>query len=247
MTGNRSRGRNSGIAAATTSQIAISDAGCVPDPTWLAELTAAQTQSDQVVAGYYRSAAETPFEQAVAPYALVMPDQVDPARFLPATRSMLLPKQVWQEQGGFNEQLNDNEDYAFSRKMAAAGVPIAFARQAVVSWRPRSNLASFWWMIFRFARGDAQAGLWRPKVGLIFGRYAIGVFLMCLWWLTKNPIVLYLLIMSLVGYTGWSISKNKKYVSKGWLWLPIVQITSDLAVMVGTILGIYKQVLTKKM
>jgi hypothetical protein len=193
-----------------------------------------------VVAGYYYSLAETPFEQAVTPYALVMPDRVNAETFLPATRSMLLPTAVWQQVGRFDVELSDNEDYAFAQELVAAEVPIVFSQSAQVGWQPRSTLGGFWKMIYRFARGDAYAGIWRPKVGVLFLRYLVGALLVLA--ATTHPILWLVIIAALLAYVAWSISKNYRYVPDGRYWLPVLQLVSDVAVMVGTIMGIIRRI-----
>ncbi len=241
--GNRSVGRNEAIKQARTTYVAITDAGCVPHPDWLAELVIAQQQSSaSVVAGYYQGVAKTPFEEAVIPYALVMPDRVDPTNFLPATRSMLIDKAVWRKCDGFDETLSDNEDYAFARVIQAAGLKITFADQAVVDWQPRHSLGGFWKMIYRFAQGDAQARLFRPKVLLIYVRYLlVGLILGIVAYFTHNLNQVMALIMTLfVLYGLWAVHKNVRYTPRGWYWLPVLQITSDVAVMMGTVVGLFK-------
>ena len=172
--GNRSVGRNTGIKAAANEIIAITDAGCVPHRDWLEHLLAAHIlQKADVVAGYYQGKAESPIAEAVIPYTLVMPDRIDADNFLPATRSMLLTKNIWKKVGGFDEKMSDNEDFEFARRLRKSGTMIVFAREAVVDWLPRTNLKQFWQMIYRFARGDVFAGIIRPKAILIFVRYLL--------------------------------------------------------------------------
>lgn len=238
--GNRSVGRNAAIQAAQTPLIAITDAGCIPDVSWLAELvTMYQKSGAPVVAGYYYGLPKTPFEEAVVPYALVMPNAVDEQNFLPATRSMLLEKSVWESVGGFDETLSDNEDFAFAHAIKTAGYTIAFCKVARVGWMPRSSIASFWTMIFRFARGDAAAGLWRPKVGLIFLRYSVA-FMITYFLFATLPSGIAVSICVLLGvlYGGWSIQKNVQSAPHGWYWLPVLQVVSDWAVMLGTAAGL---------
>lgn len=234
--GNRSTGRNYAIHQASTELIAITDAGCIPEENWLEELVQKfQSSKTEVVAGYYRGISSSPFEEAVIPYALVMPDRVDPANFLPATRSMLLTKTIWQKLGGFDESLSDNEDYAFARRLKDEKINIEFAREAVVTWQPRNNLKDFYKMIYRFAKGDAHAKLFRPKVALIFLRYILAIILFLFAFI--QPYLMMFMAMIFVSYLGWAISKNKAYTPNGWHWLPVLQITSDLAVIHGTVVG----------
>ena len=242
--GNRSMGRNAAITVAKHTWIAITDAGCVPHQDWLAELErvaeagAHQQQTEFVVAGYYDAQPQTPFEEAVVPYVLVMPDRVDPQHFLPATRSMLLTKTVWEKFGGFDELLNDNEDYSFARKIADKKIQIYFAENARVSWIPRHTLGQFLGMIFRFARGDATAGLFRIKMALIFLRYIGGLIgFLVLAKILGWPFALLIAVIGAGIYALWAIWKNKKYVPNGWYWLPVLQVTSDVTVMVGSLVG----------
>lgn len=243
--GNRSVSRNAGIKAAQHTLIAITDAGCVPHANWLEELVKAWQKTSQVtgtsqpvvVAGYYDANPQTSFEEAVVPYALVMPDRVNPETFLPATRSMLLTKQTWQQAGGFDENLADNEDYAFAQVIKSQA-KIVFAREAQVTWQPRSSLRSFLTMIFRFARGDMRAGIIRPKVLLVFGRYLLAaVVIGILWQQQAYALLVSLLILGVTGYSVWAVQKNKRYTPRGWYWLPILQWVADLGVLTGSVVG----------
>ncbi len=242
--GNRSKGRNFAIENSSFDWIAITDAGCILDKHWLEELTQKQRKTGaQVVAGYYSAKASTSFEKAVVPYVLVMPDKLDENNFLPATRSVLLNKKIWQNAGKFNEKLSDNEDYEFSKRLKNAGVKIGFAKKAIVYWLPRKTLKSFINMIFRFARGDIQAGIVRPKVLLIFGRYFVGLLLLIFgiyqyFWQQNVWILFGLLPVLMLLYILWSIVKNYRYSKESFYWYPILQVTSDLAVMWGSIKGL---------
>ncbi len=247
--GNRSIGRNLAIKKAKNDLVAITDAGCIPNKDWLKKLAKKRHQTQApVVAGYYYGLAKNHFQQAIIPYVLVMPDKVDD-NFLPATRSMLINKKTWQEVGGFNERLNHNEDYAFAKELEKRKINIEIAKEAQVAWLPRKNLWSFMVMIYRFALGDAEATIFRPKVGLIFARYFLLILVLFFSWLglffqpvnflTNYGLIITLLAM--IGYSSWAIGKNKKYVPAGWWWLPILQIFSDLTVIVGTVTGSLKK------
>ncbi|PIR61684.1 MAG: hypothetical protein COU66_02495 [Candidatus Pacebacteria bacterium CG10_big_fil_rev_8_21_14_0_10_44_11] len=244
--GNRSVGRNTAISAATSNLIAITDAGCRPHKHWLEELVK-QEQSTQapVVAGYYLGVATSAFEEAVIPYSLVMSDQLDPKTFLPATRSMLLHKSVWQILGGFDERLRWNEDYPFAKKIKAAGYTIVFAKKAIVDWKPRKNIFQFARMIFRFAQGDIEAGIIRPKVIFIFVRYLILLFLLAITtYYTSWRLATAFAVTLFVFYSLWAIQKNSRYVKKGWYWLPVLQLTADIFVIAGSLFGTWIKVTT---
>lgn len=236
--GNRAIGRNLAIKKSKYDLIAITDAGCVPNRKWLAELekTAHQSQAD-VVAGYYRAKPRTTLEAAIVPYMLVMPDRVDTDKFLPATRSMLLMKKVWKKVDGFDESLDSSEDYIFAKKIERLGFSIKFAPKAIVSWLPISSLKKFARIIYEFAYWDMVAGIYRPKAMSVVARYLlftlVGIYLL----FVEREIFFMLLLTCLLTYTTWSIAKNYRYVNHGWGWLPVLQIVSDLSVIRGTLSG----------
>lgn len=259
----RSQGRNLAIKQVQSPLIAITDAGCLPHPDWLekmlekfidfqAKLLTQQRQKNQkqnqeqnystknlpVVAGYYWSLAKTPFQAAMIPFVLVMADRLN-KNFLPSTRSMLLAKTTWKKIGGFREDLNYSEDYEFALRLKKNHVPIIVAQNALVNWQPRTNLLEFFMMIYNFAQGDIKAGIFRYKVILVFLRYFFGLMI-----LAFIPHYYFLTVMiMLMLYSLWAIQKNQRYVNKGWFYLPILQITADLAVMWGTLEGIFNKLL----
>jgi len=239
---NRSQGRNAGVRKATGDIIAITDAGCILDKDWLAQITKPFVDPKvEVVAGYYRGLAKTVFEKCVIPYVLVMPNEVNPNNFYPASRSMAIRKDTFWRVGGFDERFSENEDFVFANKLAKNQIKSYFVKEAIVNWIPRSNLKSFWTMIYRFAKGDAKAGLRKFKVATIFLRYLIFVILIFFYkyhrFYNLNGILIVFLPFL---YFVWAIWKNYRYVNdlKAFFWLPVLQVTADLAVMAGTITGL---------
>jgi len=219
--------------------IAFTDAGCRPHADWLEKLLVPFLDSSvKVVSGFYEGAGNNAFEKSLIPYVLVMPDKAAKQEFFPATRSMAIRRQVWDESGGFDVNLHHNEDFAYANWLKKMGIKFTFASTAVVTWFPRKNLSQAAVMFLRFAVGDAQSGIIRPKVKMILARYLIFtyLFLLALEWKILMPYIVLLAVIYLI----WAIVKNFRYVKvKGGLfWLPALQITSDLAVIIGTIMGI---------
>ena len=236
--GNRSVGRNLAISKSKSPIIAITDAGCIPDSNWLEELTKPfRYEKVQVVSGYYRGAYQNIFQKCLIPYVLVMPDQAGKTEFFPSTRSMALRKPVWLKHK-FNEQLWHNEDYAYSHILKNNGISFFFAPQALVTWQTRKNLQEAVWMFTRFAIGDIQAGIIRPQVKLLAIRYFIFIYL---FFLSLQIHILFAPLLTLsLCYLVWSILKNYRYVQdfRALFWLPILQITADLSVLFGSLLGL---------
>ncbi|HOZ03579.1 MAG TPA: glycosyltransferase [Candidatus Woesebacteria bacterium] len=238
--GNRSVGRNRAVELAESPWIAITDAGCEPDRDWLAELVGSVKSQIEIVSGYFYPLAKTGLEQAFSCYALAMPRVIKDNFMLPTTRSMLIKKSVLTKLGGFDQSLSDNEDYALARKMLRANLreKIVFTPRARVGWIPHRSWSEFIRTIYRFARGDAYAGLWRPKVLLIFGRYLFALTLFLIFLFTNYFSYLLVLIVLAIIYLLWSIAKNYRYAPLGWPFLPILQLVADAVVMIGTIIGL---------
>lgn len=239
--GNRSFGRNFGIKKTQSSWLALTDAGCLPHKTWLEELIkSAQETKVEVVAGYYDACPRNKFEAAVIPYMLVMPDQLDPNHFLPATRSMLFKKEVWQKMGGFSEDLTLSEDYALAHKIAKSEFKISFTQKAKVTWLPIQTWTHFFQTVSQMAEFDVRAGVTRIKAYLVFFRYGLSLFLASLIAFYHWLPALFFLIVCGSCYLAWSSWKNAQYLDSGWLYLPLLQLTADLGVMVGTVKGWFK-------
>lgn len=242
ITGRLSRpaGRNIAVEAAKHEIIAIVDAGCELDRQWLMRITEPfLDKTVDVVSGYYVSLPSSIFERCVSVYTLVMPDKVSSSTFLPSARSMAIKKSVWRQARGFPEKYPRNEDYVFAHTLKKMGKRFHFAKYAVVYWKPRENLKEAFHMFYSFARGDAQAGILRPKVSLIFFRYFCAVTLALLLLFTKSYVVLHAFSLLLCSYILWAILKNYTYINhwQAVFFLPMLQFCSDIAVVIGTFLG----------
>lgn len=243
--GNRSVGRNFGVSKAKGSLIAFTDAGCLAHQDWLEKLISPfEDNAVSVVSGYYSGLSETIFQKCLIPYVLVMPDKAGKTEFYPATRSMAIRKNVFLKSGGFDENLFHNEDYAYAHKLKKMGVNFTFSPQAVVDWIPRKNLRQAAWMFIRFAMGDIQSGIIRPQIKPLLLRYLVFLYLLFLAfsWPFLWPIII---ILSLV-YILYAISKNYKYVRdlRAIYWLPLIQITCDISVLFGSLIGLLSKIWT---
>ncbi|HEY6571798.1 MAG TPA: glycosyltransferase [Candidatus Eisenbacteria bacterium] len=162
--GNRSVGRNAAIRAARHEIIACTDAGVEVEPSWLEEILKPFTGGGDgpegaadVVAGFYRPVASTPFERAAGVVSAPRLEEVNLDRFLPSTRSIAFRREAWSRAGGFDEMLAHNEDTPFALALKNAGCRFAFAPAAIVGWRPRGDLRSFYRQHRRFGLGDGES------------------------------------------------------------------------------------------
>jgi len=247
--GNRSIGRNEAIKNARGDIILSSDAGCVLDKNWVKNIIKPfENKKNDVVSGYYKGTGETVFEKSLIPYVLVMENRLSPENFLPATRSMAFKKEIWKKAGRFDEKLSHNEDFEFAKRLKKVGANIKFAKDAIVYWRPRKNIKEAFIMFYRFAFGDAEAGIIRPKVIFLFARYSVGILFVFIY-LYTNSLFLLILIFTLLGnYILWAMFKNYRYINnkRALIYLPLLQFTADFSVLLGTTIGFLKSFFIKK-
>lgn len=234
--GNRSVGRNYAIKKAKNEIIAVTDAGCYPKKDWLQTIVAPfKNRQVQVVSGYYREDAQTPFQKAITPYFLVMPDKLPGiSEFLPSSRSMAIRKKVWEKVGGYPEKYDHNEDLVFDYEIKKSGYKFYFEKNAIVYWIPPGSLWHAIKTFYRFSLGDAEADIPRPKVKYIAYRYYVLVAL----YIISHP----LFIFAVSAYLVWSVQKNFRYakIPQSIFWLPVIQVASDIAIMMGTLKGKFK-------
>jgi len=241
--GNRSVGRNEAIRNASGDIIACSDAGCILDKDWIKNIVKHFKNSKvDVVAGYYKGLAKSIFQKCLIPYVLVMPDKANAKNFLPAARSMAFRKSIWKKVGGFPEEFSSNEDYVFAQKLKKNRAKIVFNKDAIVYWVPRGNIKETFIMFFRFALGDAEARIFRPKVLLLFVRYTFGTILLTYFLVFKSYLILDTLYLIIFLYLLWAVFKNYRYIKHpmAFLYLPLLQAVSDVAVILGTLSGIVR-------
>ncbi|MGL4649300.1 MAG: glycosyltransferase, partial [Caldilineaceae bacterium] len=179
---NISKGRNLAIEAAVGPIIAVTDAGVRLAPRWLEELTLAWSRPNDpplAVAGFFAPDVAGPFQTAMAATVLPLRDEVDPSTFLPSSRSVAFTRQAWQQTGGYPEWLDYCEDLVFDFRMndlrtrRASGFD--WAPNALVFFRPRTSLRSFWTQYYRYARGDGKADLWRRRHLVRYGTYLVAL------------------------------------------------------------------------
>jgi len=251
--GNIAHGRNLGIEVAGNDIIATTDAGCVPHPDWLEKITRPFDVhlAVDLVAGFYDMPVNTPMQKAISVYLGIHPKRYDPETFLPSTRSVAFRKQLWERVGGFNEKLDKaGEDTQFFYNIVKTGIRIIRVGEARVDWKEFEHISFKEAMrkFFNYAKGDAQSKIcWHPtkklmshniKVIFIFIRYLFGLFL--LFQSINSPLLFRLLEILIVLYIFWPIWKWRDVIDdfQTKLWLPVIQISSDFAVMAGFLYGL---------
>jgi glycosyltransferase involved in cell wall biosynthesis len=241
--GNRSVGRNAAVRAARGSVIACTDAGVSVESDWLERITAPfrGDPSVDVVAGFYRAAGETPFERAAGVVSAPRLEEIDRERFLPSTRSVAFRRSAWERVGGFDERWDHNEDTPFALALKKAGCRFAFAPDAVVRWRPRGDLRSFWRQHRRFGYGDGESGVQGSFYGRIAAKYALAVLLLvaglwvrAAWWVLAAGALLFAVSQARRG-------RGRIGFFVALALVPALKIVYDLAYLTGYASGLLRR------
>lgn len=245
---NISQGRNAAISEATGEIIAATDAGVRLSPRWLERIVAPFADASvQVVAGFFRPDPQTVFETAMG--ATVLPElrEIVPAEFLPSSRSVAFRKSAWAAVGGYPEWLDYCEDLVFDFRLRERFGPFVFEPEALVYFRPRSNLRSFFRQYYCYARGDGKADLWRRRHAVRYLTYLVAVPGIALaGWLVHPALgLLYLIAVPGMFWTPWrrltrlwgGLSLAQR--AQAALWVPLIRVTGDVAKMIGYPMGLW--------
>jgi glycosyltransferase involved in cell wall biosynthesis len=169
---NIARGRNVALAAATHDVIAVTDADCVLEPTWLQEIVKPIEAGADVSMGFYRPIVDGFLDACVASVNLpIDADEIDAARFDPSARSVAYRREAIDAVGRYPEWLAIGEDMWVDLRWRERGYDLRFAPEAVVHWRLRTDASALWRQYFRYARGDAQAGMHPERHAVRAGTY----------------------------------------------------------------------------
>jgi glycosyltransferase involved in cell wall biosynthesis len=261
---NISRGRNVAIAAATSEVIASVDAGVWLEPGWLEKLVAPLANSKwqianvepavaqvanpqsairnlQSVAGFFVPDPQTPFEIALGATTLPTLADVNPATFLPSSRSVAFTKTAWAAAGGYPEWLDYCEDLIFDFRVREVAGPFAWAPEAVAHFRPRGSLHAFFKQYYRYARGDGKADLWRKRHAIRYATYLIALPGLLALAVLHSPLWLLALLAGAAAYCRtpyrrlWprlaALAPRDRLAAL--LLVPVIRVVGDAAKMLG--------------
>lgn len=239
---NIATGRNVAISKAAGPVIAVTDAGCVPEPDWLKHLSAPFAEPGvHVVMGSYQPDAQTRFERIVSCLNVPLVGEIKPEKYMPSSRSVAFLKSIWTASGGYPQWLDIGEDMFFNFTLRAIKAKRVFAPGAVVRWRPRADLRSFWRSHVAYARGDAMAGMYLHRHLLRFFAYAAMAGLAGLWLTAPIWVLAPLGLMIL-----WLLPAYRRAASRlaatdliiAVIALPFLLVFSDFAKMRGYLSGL---------
>lgn len=237
-----SQGRNAALARASGEFVAVTDAGVRLDPAWLEELVSPfecdEGETVDVVGGFFRADPQSFFELVLGATTLPDEDEIDPARFLPSSRSLAF-RRSWYEAGiQYPEWLDYCEDLIFDLRLRRAGARFRFQPVAFVWFRPRRTLGAYFRQYFRYARGDGKSGLFLRR-HLI--RYLTYLGLLPAVLLVRDRRLLLLVAAGSAAYMRrpWMrLWRGRESLGRGRLagalaLAPVLRLAGDLAKMAG--------------
>lgn len=247
--GNRSVGRNFAIKKAKNNIIIVSDAGCILDKNFIRNITKPfLNRNFDVVSGFYYPVTNNIFEKCLSTYTCTMVDKIDELNFLPSSRSIAFRKNAWEEIGGYPEFLDTCEDLIFAIDLKKNHARFKFRKNAFVHWRQQKDIFTAWIQFFTYAKGDGKAFYIRPQTPFLFFRYFLIFILSGFFIVNRSSALLVLILFIVFSYIQWSIFKNYKYVKKlqALIFLPILQISADTAVITGMCIGVIDRISKKE-
>jgi glycosyltransferase involved in cell wall biosynthesis len=248
---NISRGRNIAIESAAHGWIAGTDAGTRLHPNWLERLVAARDAAPEraVVAGFFEPEFEGPFETAMSATVLPARQDIKPETFLPSSRSVAYTKEAWRAVGGYPEWLDYCEDLIFDLALRERFGPYALALDALVKFRPRGSLRSFFKQYYLYARGDGKARLFFKRHMIRYATYLLALPAL-LTGIALGGLIAALAALALIAgialYTRtpfrrlaqlWgALSTGQRVVAA--LYVPVIRAVGDIAKMLGYPVGV---------
>jgi hypothetical protein len=166
--------RNAGVRAARGEVIVFTDAGCIPGPTWFADLVAPILSGvEQVACGPSHRGSSYQESAVVGNYVEECP-----------TINLAFLRSVYDAAGGFDERFEYGSDIDFTWRLRALGVRLRWVETAQVSheWGGRRRQAKR-----SFAYGSARANLyrkhrdriprllWQDPITLIYPLFVLGL------------------------------------------------------------------------
>ncbi len=238
---NIARGRNLAIATATHDVIAVTDADCVLEPGWLEHLLVPVEDGADVSMGSFRPIVEGFLPACMAAVNLPDPgEMIHPARFLPSARSVAFRRAAIEAAGGYPEWLDIGEDMYVNHRWRALGLDLRLAPEAVVRWRLRSTLRETWTQYFRYARGDAIAGMFPERHALRFAVYGAALSA----WGSRSRLARLATVVGGLAYgarpllRAWRRLEDPAERAAAMLGVPALMAFVDLAKMAGYLTGL---------
>ena len=240
---NIAQGRNIAIKIASSSLIAVTDGGCLPDRDWLKELVKPVMSDPSVdaVSGRIVPKSESRFEKFCGLFSTPKQDDSSQSGMFYG-RSSLFRKSLWEEAGGYPEWLYTAEDTLFAIRAGQLGGKIVYAPDSVLYWRPRSSLRKLSKMFYLYGRGNGRINIGDIKGSLYWLRYHL-VWLAALLVSVKYPPALLVSVAVLAYLYAIMVLPALKQVENlpagfyRYLMAPAIVFTRNLSSNAGFLVG----------
>jgi glycosyltransferase involved in cell wall biosynthesis len=244
---NIAAGRNVAVGAAKNDVLAVIDAGCRADPTWLEELMRPFREGWQVdfVGGVTLADPQTKFQECVGRLTTVPPEAYDEDGWLYSSRNAAFTKEIWAQVGGYPEWLYTAEDTLYDIELKRAGCRFGLARKARVRWRPRRTLGAVMRQWYLYGRGNGRIRFIFPGTG---GKVARHLFALCVLVgliITRN-LYLWLGVLLLGILYGFLVTWQRTKDLKTNLLEMVILRSLNLAEVVGLVHGTLEWLLVPK-
>lgn len=233
--------RNAGAQCARYGMIAFTDCGMRLEAQWLQALCQPMQRDPrtQVIFGGYEPVTGTLFHQCAATVYVSAKSRLG-GKLLrgPSVASCLLRRTVWQAVGGF-PPYRAAEDLEFLERIAARGLLVAYAPEAVAHWDMPPGLLALFRKYSQYSYHNlvARRGYaWHAGVGRIYLAALPCLLLAGIrtpWWLVC-PLALLAARVALALYRkrreNWSAARRDP---RGWLLVALIILTFDAATFTG--------------
>lgn len=151
-------GRNKGIKNSRGEIIALIDADCIPEKSWLTEgiKTILSTNADMVGGPVKYFFDKMTGAELFDAYSHFNNEKLIEEKKAALTGNLFLRKKVFDEYGLFPQDVQSGADFRFTNGAIRAGYTIAFAESAVV-WHPTRKLRELLKKVYRTGRGMPKA------------------------------------------------------------------------------------------
>ena len=250
---NISQGRNIAIRNTKNEIICVSDAGCILDKNWVEEITKFyNSRSCNIIGGFSCPICDSFLQRCLAMCIMPKREEVNGSKFMPSSRNISFKKSIWENVGGYPENMDYGEDMKFNFNIKDRGFSVKFNPDAVVYWKMRKDMIQIFKQFFRYAKGDAAGKMYMYRhmirfISFIFLVAALtAAFSLNLW-------ILIIFIPLFAGYVFkpysrlsyiWGeaddiqVRKTNKFLSV--LFIPFLLFYIDIAKFLGYIYGMAK-------
>jgi len=219
----------------------FSDVGSLPDKEWVRELALPFLSDRTATVSLGRSECQSDSALAKAVCRLILQDkeEIDGNTYLASGRSIGVLREQFINVDGFPESLTlAGEDTLFNLKLRAeVKEGFYYSPNAVAKWMPPKSFKALWKMLFRYAKGDAESGIfYKDYLNRIveLSAFLLGVILsiLCFYYSIKrhqygvlilSAVLVYFAVSPLLAYQH----RLKRFALQEKLLAPLLLISSQ--------------------